>query len=292
MEAAARPEFVLIVDDDEANRTLLRDPLEAHGYEVTEAENGFEALKRVASQPPDIILLDLMMPGMDGFEVCRRLQAEKGSKEIPVIFLSSLDETGEKVKALMLGGVDYITKPFRYEEVEARIRIHLQLCRQKRSLQQSYERLRELEVLRDGLTHMIVHDLNSPVAAIIMALELAQPELPPENAELARLVQLAQESAARIKDRTRHLLDINRLEAGQMPLNKSECELSKVTRKVLEMLSISAQERRLSITAPEPVTVHCDVEVIRRVMENLIGNAIKFTPANGEIRISIGSEED
>jgi len=134
--------LVLVVDDEELNRILLRDPLEARGYRVEEASNGPEALEKAGAFKPDIILLDLLMPGMDGFTVCQRLKKDVTLKQIPVIFVSAIHETFIKVKALDLGGVDYLIKPIRCEEVEARVRTHLELRRQKRKLQENYDKLR------------------------------------------------------------------------------------------------------------------------------------------------------
>jgi len=113
-----------------------------------------------------LILLDILMPEMDGYAVCERLKADEQLATIPIIFISALDETADKVKAFTVGGVDYVTKPFRFEEVEARVATHLELRRQKHLLQESYNRLREMETLRDGLVHMVVHDMRTPLTAI------------------------------------------------------------------------------------------------------------------------------
>jgi len=126
---------ILIVDDTPENLTLLRSMLTEKGYRVLAAINGELALKAVRTNLPDLILLDIRMPGMDGYEVCKQLKSEEKTRKIPVIFISALNEVDDKVKALSLGGVDYITKPFQAEEVLARIKTHLTL----RSLQKSLE---------------------------------------------------------------------------------------------------------------------------------------------------------
>ena len=126
---------ILIVDDTPENLTLLRSMLTEKGYRVLAAINGEMALKAVRTNLPDLILLDIRMPGMDGYEVCKQLKSEEKTRKIPVIFISALNEVDDKVKALSLGGVDYITKPFQAEEVLARIKTHLAL----RSLQKSLE---------------------------------------------------------------------------------------------------------------------------------------------------------
>jgi len=285
------PALVLVVDDEETNRTLLRDPLEAHGYSVAEASSGPEALDKAVSLKPDIILLDLMMPGMDGFGVCERLQADPELRQIPVIFVSAMHETIDKVKALALGGVDYVTKPFRHEEIEARLRTHLELCRQKRKLQENYDKLQHSERLRDSLTHMIVHDLRSPLTTILLAFEVVQKYIPADDTEITNIVKLARSGAFVINDMTRHLLDISRMEAGQMPLDITMWEMTKPIQAMLDRLAVSSEGRALFLNSSRPVSCFCDAELISRVIENLINNAIKFTPKVGKISVSISESE-
>ena len=128
-------ENLLIVDDKPANLRLLASMLVEQGYKVRSAINGPLALTATQAAPPDMILLDINMPEMNGFEVCERLKADEGTREIPVIFISALDETADKVKAFNVGGVDYITKPFQLEEVLARVETHLALRRLQKQLQ-------------------------------------------------------------------------------------------------------------------------------------------------------------
>lgn len=133
---------IMVVDDIPANLKLLGDMLGERGYRVRSFTSGVPAFTAAAMNPPDLVLLDINMPGMNGFEVCERLKADAGLKEIPVIFISSLGETLDKVRAFGVGGVDYITKPFDLTEVEARIKTHLELRRQKLELTSKVEELR------------------------------------------------------------------------------------------------------------------------------------------------------
>ena len=130
---------ILIVDDTPANLEVLGGMLKEHGYKVRQATSGEMALRTAGANPPDLILLDIMMPGMDGYEVCRRVKADAQLREIPVIFISALSETMDKVKAFSTGGVDFITKPFQFEEVEARVATHLTMRLHQRQLQVSLE---------------------------------------------------------------------------------------------------------------------------------------------------------
>ena len=138
-------ESILLVDDTPANLRLLSQMLSEQGFAVRAVTSGSRALASAQATPPDLILLDIRMPGMDGYEVCKRLKAEKRTSDIPIIFISALDETQDKVRAFALGGVDYVTKPFQYEEVLARVDTHLFLRRLQKELQEANGRMeREL----------------------------------------------------------------------------------------------------------------------------------------------------
>jgi two-component system sensor histidine kinase/response regulator len=133
MNASATPApRILVVDDTPENLELLESYLRSQGYQVFALPNGDMALRAATKDHPDLILLDIVMPGLDGYQVCERLKADPATREIPVVFLSALDELGDKVRAFEVGGVDYLTKPLRMEEVRARVRTHLELSRQKR----------------------------------------------------------------------------------------------------------------------------------------------------------------
>lgn len=164
---------ILIVDDTPENIRVLGTMLKQDGYRVRAVTSGALALDAVRTEAPDLILLDVSMPQMDGYEVCRRLQGDEALRAIPVLFLSALSETHDKVEAFAAGGVDYVTKPFRVEEIVARIETHLALQRLQRELrrnheelQRSFSKLEELERIRQALVQMIVHDLKNPLAAI------------------------------------------------------------------------------------------------------------------------------
>jgi PleD family two-component response regulator len=143
---------ILVVDDNPDNLRLLAGILDEHQYKIRLAPSGERALATIGKEAPDLILLDIMMPNMDGFEVCRQLKADQGTTGIPIIFISALDEILDKVKAFSMGGVDYITKPFKSQEVLARVKTHLTLRRLQRNLEKKNEQLRqaldEIRILR------------------------------------------------------------------------------------------------------------------------------------------------
>src|SRR5258708_2442018 len=157
---------LLIVDDTPDTLQLLSDVLEDEGYHIRALNDSEKVIETVRGDPPDLILLDINMPGLNGYEVCERLKKDSKLKDIPVLFLSALTDTMAQVRAFQAGGVDYVTKPFRVEELRARVRTHVAMRRQERELQESYERLRESEQLRDNLFHLIVPDLRSPLGVV------------------------------------------------------------------------------------------------------------------------------
>jgi len=274
---------ILMVDDISTNLELLSGMLQGQGYKVRAATSGELALQAVHSDPPDLILLDINMPEMNGYEVCAELKSDERLKDIPVIFLSALNETMDKVRAFGIGGVDYITKPFQLEEVEARVKTHLELRRQKRRLQENYDKLEELEKLRDGLVHMLVHDLRTPLTVIAGYHELIKED--PKNtlsAESIGYIADAAEATERIIKMVSDVLDTSKLEEGKMKLAVAECDLSSLLEEVISEVKSLLGGREVRFTPPEtPAAVRADRELISRVIQNLLGNAIKFAPEHG-----------
>jgi len=285
---------ILIVDDAPANVRLLADMLKDRGYKIRVALSGERALQAAHNHPPSLILLDVNMPEMNGYEVCGQLKADAELRDIPVIFISAMHETMDKVKAFGVGGVDYITKPFQVEEVEARVRTHLELHRQRHELRRSYARLRELENLRDTLVHMIIHDLRNPLSVIHgnlgVVLESEALALAPKN---RKFLETALAVSSSLAEMISSILDVNRMEAGAMKLNLGRCDLVAVAARVLAGAEAIRGRRNLAMEASGgPVEVVADADILFRVIQNLVDNALKFTPADGWIRLAITPDGD
>ena len=280
---------ILIVDDTPASVQLLASMLREKGYKPRAATNGEAALEAARRLTPDLILLDVNMPGMNGYELCKRLKADENLKQVPVLFISGVDDPDEKVRAFRCGGVDYVTKPFRIEEVEARVRAHLEISSQKRELQRNYQQLQELEAMRDNLVHMIVHDMRSPLFVLELLLSEIEISLQSLNdPETAKNHRTALANVRKLTGMTNDMLDINRLEQGKMPIGKKMTDLSKIAHAAMESMDALAEGKTLLVNAPEPVIASCDPEIVGRVFCNLIGNALKFTPIGGKISIAVG----
>ena len=283
----AMPPNILVVDDTPANLQLLVGMLKEHSFKVRPVPNGELAIRAAQANPPDLILLDITMPGMDGYEVISRLKAHPATREIPVLFISALNETSDKVRAFQAGGVDYITKPFQFEEVEARVRTHLELRRQRIELKKNYEQLRKLEQLRDDLTHMIVHDMRSPLLGLQLTVDLLAMSEPAHKSENAESLDTARQAVSVLIEMVNQMLDVSRLESGHIELYKTSCDLAALIRLVVDSYRVQAGARTLIMQTSGPVSTDLDEDLIRRVLANLVGNALKFTPADG--RISIGA---
>lgn len=166
MQEKNKPADILIIDDTLANLQILVSMLDQQGYYVRPVNSGPFGLRAAQSAHPDLILLDIKMPKMDGFEVCRQLKADEETRDIPIIFISALGETSDKVKAFQVGGVDYITKPFQLEEVLARVQTHLEIQRLRRLDQERIEEQTQLIGELDAYAHTVAHDLKNPLATI------------------------------------------------------------------------------------------------------------------------------
>jgi two-component system sensor histidine kinase/response regulator len=283
---------VLVVDDTIENLQLLSSMLSEHGYEVRPVTNGQQALQAARSYPPGVVLLDIKMPEMDGYEVCRHLKQTEELREIPVIFVTALGSSIDKVKAFEAGGADYVTKPFQVDEVLARVKVQMALRESRRQLVESFERLRELERLRDDLVQMVIHDMRSPLAALMTLLELVQRDASCKlGKRAAEDLQYAVQTAATVNRLANDVLDVSRLEEDKLPIERKLNDVVTICREVSAPLQALDRRRRIVVDATNAVEAPCDRDIVRRVLENLVSNAIKHTPTGGQIRISVVRDE-
>ena len=287
-DIATRGSSIIVVDDNPNNLKLLEGMLHDCGFIVRLFPQGKMALAAALANPPDLILLDIMMPEMDGYEVCKNLKYNPILADIPVIFLSAINDTVDKVKAFQAGGIDYVTKPFQIEEVKARIDTHLEIRRQRRLLQENYEQLRQLEQLRDNLVHMIVHDMRSPLAIIHGIHEILEKfdgnNLSPQG--LTRLHR-AMKGTEELITLVNSLLDISKLESGKMKLNISEFNIGILVQSVtLNMSEGITNHSIIHDISGNPIPIYGDQALISRVLQNLINNAIKYSPKDTQVRVA------
>lgn len=287
---------ILVVDDTPANLQVLFQMLKSKGYRARPVPSGALALRAVEHEPPDLILMDINMPVLDGISTCRRLKENELYRDIPVIFVSARNDTFDKIKAFNAGGVDYVTKPFDSEEVITRVETHLkirslqqQLQDRNRQLQENYSQLQELEELRDGLVNMVIHDMRSPLSVIRSALGLLQHDLGDRmGIENKEDIEDAIVSADTLMNMISNLLDISRLEGGEMPLTMEQCNVKGVADSVIKDLAVLS--KNITVTTDyrtDNPNAYCDREVVRRIITNLMSNALKFTQKGGEICLGL-----
>ncbi len=280
---------ILVVDDTPENLQVLTQMLQQRGFTARPVPNGKLALLAAQTEAPDLILLDINMPEMDGYAVCAAFKSDKNLQDVPVIFISGMNDTLDKVRAFQAGGVDYITKPFHFEEVQARVETHLALRRQQRQLQENYAQIVTLEELRDNLVHMIIHDMRNLLWLTQVVLEKL------EETQAALLDQEGKDYLAKafyhissLTEMSRAILDVSRLESGAMKLDLGQCDLAEMARHVVSNMEALQGGKQLTLhTPPAPALVVGDANLLSRVIQNLLDNALKFSPPDGRICITI-----
>ncbi len=275
---------VLTVDDEASNRELIRDALEMNGHTVEEAPDGPEALRRIATRPPDVVLLDVAMPGMDGYEVCRRLRTVPTTAGLPVIMVTAQTDRSDRLTGIEAGASDYLSKPIDLQDLILRVRNAVAAKRLSDEVRRNYTELKRQVELRDNLTQMLVHDLRSPLNALQLSVELLRRTASSRlNEPECDSLRVAHRSIGRMVEMVSAILDVSRLEAGEMKLHRSKCDLARVAAGAIEPFSVTVPGQcRINFVPPaDVVKADCDGELIRRVIANLVGNAVKFTPGTG-----------
>lgn len=279
---------ILVVDDNPVSLCLLATILHGVGYTVVTGNDSKDALEKINIQPPDIILLDVMMPGMDGFTLCRKLKNDPQFLHIPIVFLTSLSQKEDIVKGFDAGGNDYIVKPFNQQELLARVRNHLHLydtlLENKRLIKLSEDASRSKTEFLASMSHEIRTPLNSIIG---MAEVLADTPLTKEQQNYVRIFRSAGESLLEIIN---DILDLSKIEAGQTELEAIDFHLPSLLDSVVSILSVRAVEQNTQLS----IHIHPDVPVglsgdptrLRQILVNLVGNGLKFTE-NGTVKISV-----
>jgi two-component system sensor histidine kinase/response regulator len=284
----ARPpkSSVLIVDDQQRNLQVVATELAAEGFDIVLADSGQSALDRVEARLPDLILLDVMMPNMDGFEVCRRLKDRPLSAEIPIIFLSAADDKDIIVRAIEAGGVDYVTKPFNKPELLSRVRSHL-------ALKSARDQLQQLLDQRDEFMGILAHDLKNPLTGVRFSAQLLEEmksELPPKAQKLSSSVL---EGADRLFEFIEHFLSEAASARAEIPVHVMPMDIAECVHEAVQRHSAPAERKCITLhwTRPIAIMAHADAVVLGQVLDNLLSNALKFSHSRSNVWVSLSTDE-
>jgi two-component system sensor histidine kinase/response regulator len=290
------PGTLLVVDDEAANRDVLSRRLERQGHTVVTASNGNQTLDLMRDRPFDLVLLDIMMPDTDGYEVLRRLKSDDQLQHIPVVMISAIDELQSVVRCIAAGAEDYLAKPFNPTLLQARIGACLEKKRSRDretllfdELQKNYKRLEEAEKFRDDLRNMIVHDLRSPLTAVIAGVDMLGRGSGLTETQ-REVIAIVAGGGRTLLGMINDLLDVEKMEAGMMALRYETLSAAAlVSNAIAEIRSLTEGSGTSLVTelqeGLEPFAG--DANKLTRTLVNLIANAIRFTP-EGTVTISAG----
>lgn len=283
---------ILIVDDTPLNLALLVDILSKDNYQVRPVPSGKLALIAVKVIVPDLILLDIMMPDMDGYEVCQALKEDEATKDIPVIFISAIDEISDKIRAFDAGGVDYIVKPVQPQEVLARVKTHLELRSLQVQLQQTNQNLTKLNKEKNTLMGMVAHDLRNPLASIVALSELLllEDDLNSMHKELIGDIKSTTDFMLSLLE---DLLDMSAIESGRLNLYLEPVYVKEYIERIVSRHRLVSRSKNIQIELEiedSILSVNIDRHKFEQILNNLISNAIKFSYDRTVVRVSIACQ--
>lgn len=282
---------ILIVDDVMSNVLLLKVLLTNEKFAIATASNGRQALEQVEKENPDLVLLDVMMPDMSGFEVAQHLKSNPNTVDIPIIFLTALNSTADIVKGFQVGANDFISKPFNKEELIIRVTHQISLVAAKRLILSKMEELQRTIAGRDKLYSVIAHDLRSPMGSIKMVLNMLILNLPSEKigAEMYEFLTMANQTTEDVFSLLDNLLKWTKSQIGKLNVVYQDVDLVEVTDGVIEIFSMVASLKKIRIREmkPEKMMVNADIDMLKTVVRNLLSNAIKFSKENSEVLVKM-----
>lgn len=287
---------ILMVDDNPNNLNLLLNTLRNYNYRLLVAKSGEEAIKRAEYTLPDLILLDVLMPGIDGFETCKILKANEKTKEIPVIFMTALSETENKVKGFELGAVDYITKPIQYEEVILRVQNHLMIQDLKNTLQEKNKKLEEslkkeieLNKLKSRFIYMASHELKNPLSVILMISSMLKKEIKPLSTEidqrLGKIIKTTKSISQLLDD---VLVATTVAHEEELKFNPKLTDITKLCQEIVDDYQLINQDYKIIFESKEVnELVYADEKLLTHILTNILSNCIKYSPKGSEILFKI-----
>lgn|SRR5574344_428413 len=287
---------VLIVDDVMSNVLLLKILLTNEKFQVCTANNGTQCIEVANKEIPDLILLDVMMPDMSGFETATKLKEKPETADIPIIFLTALNSPSDLVKGFQVGANDYITKPFNKEELVIRVMHQISLVAAKRIISQQNDELKKTLIGRDKLYSVIAHDLRSPMSSVKIVLNMLTMTIPKETIgeEMFELLNQANQQTEEVFALLDNLLKWTKSQVGKLNVVFQDFDVQDLIPGVIEIFNMVAgmKDIKLVYTDNERLMVHADVDMIKTIVRNFLSNAIKFSEKGSSIEISTCKENN
>ena len=288
---------ILIVDDVVSNVLLLKILLTNEKFQVCTANNGRTCIEMAKKEHPDLILLDVMMPDINGFDTAVVLKKDEETKDIPIIFLTALNTPQDLVHGFQVGANDFLTKPFNKEELVMRVTQQISLVAAKRIIEKQNAELKATLSNRDKMYSVIAHDLRSPMASIRMVLNLVVQSASVETVgpELYMLLDQANRESEEVHDLLDNLLKWTKSQTGRLNVVLQELDLNDIVPGVVEIFDVIAQTKHITLELKKtdaPLKVTADNDMLKTVLRNFMSNAVKFSPENSTIQIIMANEGD
>ncbi len=285
---------IMIVDDMPANLQLLVHFLRDEGYKVRPVTSGLAALELARHVRPDLVLMDVSMPEVDGYETCRRMKEIPSLKEVPVVFLSAMGDLLDKVRAFEVGGVDYITKPFHMEEVRIRIMTHLRLAELRGEMEEKVRQLEAANAMRTQLAHLLVHDMRTPLFNISAAVDLVGMIAASAGDPAAkRHLSDAKDSIAVLDQMISDILDVYKMEGGGKLAALSPNPVCGIIAEAVRIMGGLMKHHRFTYSLPAlDLLALCDKTLTIRVLVNFLSNAMKHSPHGTDIDLAVNDGAD
>lgn len=288
---------ILIVDDVVSNVLLLKILLTNEKFQVCTASNGNQCVEMARKEHPDLILLDVMMPELNGFDTAVILKKDPDTADIPIIFLTALNSPSDLVHGFQVGAHDFLTKPFNKEELIMRVMHQISLVAAKRYIEEQNEKLKRIISNRDKMYSVIAHDLRSPMASIRMVLNLCVNVVTPEmvGEEIFGLLDKANRESEETHDLLDNLLKWTKSQTGRLEVAYQDLELDDIIPGVVDIFTMIAEMKKISlqyVPSDEHLKVRADNDMMKTVVRNFISNAIKFTPEGKGIEVFYKKEGD
>jgi two-component system, sensor histidine kinase and response regulator len=286
---------ILIVDDNFINLQIMSHILQSEPYKIITARNGIDAIELAKLNKPDLILLDLMMPVMNGFEVTENILNDSSTKDIPILFVTCKDSEDEIIKGYNAGAVDYITKPFNPEELKKRVRTHLTLNLLKEKIEKNENKLKDLIEEKKELMAVTIHDLKSPLYNIQMISKIMHEDETLTKSELKEYSQAIVNTSDRILDLIKNLLEFSLLDDGKMKYSPERFDISKIIENSLENYRIRAKEKEIILNyecKSANTVIFADPKLTYQVVDNLVSNVLKFSPRGKNAYIKLFEHND